>query len=232
MKKMMKLIGVALLFSMFTSCSLVDELIEDETPTKTKMQGVWEVVEVKEIGTDTLDILNTLNPKIPSFIHIKENTHFSSTAGPLFLYIVYGRSKWTQIMSKVDQFFDYAKLTTTDGRWFSGGGVVETFTPQVTLSFPSSSAAKSFLELFGVGNGYFDTYIEHKFKDVSISFTNDDTMYWEWTESTVGEYNKMTDEGDLLLWHGWEADKYSRCRLKLVKRVGTLTELITSATKN
>ncbi len=230
MKKMMKLIGAALLLSMFTSCSLVDELIEEETPTKTKMQGVWQVVEVKEIGTDTLDILDTLNLKVPSYIHIKENTHFASSAGPLFLYIVYGRSKWTQVTSKIDQLFDYANLTTTDGRWFSGGGVVETFTPQVTLSFPSSAAFKTVLGLFGVGNGHLDTYIEHKFKDVSISFTNDDTMYWEWTELTDGEYNKLDDQGDPVLWHGWEAEEYSRCRLKLVKRVGTLTELISSAT--
>ncbi len=230
MKKMLKLTAMTLLIGLISSCTVLENLVEEETPTTDRIQGVWEATSVLEIGTDTLDILDTLNLRIPSYIHIKENTHFSSTAGPLFLYLVYGKSKWTQVTSKIDQLFDYAKITTTDGRWFCGPQVVDVFTPEVTLSFPSSQTFKTILDVFGVGNGYLDTYIEHKFKDVSITFEGDDTMYWEWTDMTEGVYNKLNNHGDPILWSGWDATRFSRCRIKFEKRVKTLTTLIDEST--
>lgn len=226
MKKIITLL-VAISMTFIMGCTELLDSLSEPTPTKNLMEGVWEVVAVTEVeGTDTLDIYDTLRLDFPinPYIHIKDNTYFNSTAGPLFLYLVYGRSKWTQVTSLMDQMFNYAQLTTTDGRWITQEGIVDSFDLKVTLTPPGSQTFKSVLELFGVASGYLETYLDHDFSGVWVSFEgmDSDTMYWEWDDAVTADYYNVY--GDI--WLGWEATKFSRCKIKMVKRVKTLNELI------
>ncbi len=42
----------------------------------------------------------------------------NSTLGPLFMWIVYGDSKFISVTSKIDEVFKYADLQLTEGEWF------------------------------------------------------------------------------------------------------------------
>ncbi|MBI4645441.1 MAG: hypothetical protein HY738_02320 [Bacteroidia bacterium] len=52
--------------------------------------------------------INGDNKYFPTFIHLDDNNSVNSTAGPLFMYIVYGKSRFVEIVSKLDQAFSYA----------------------------------------------------------------------------------------------------------------------------
>ncbi len=213
----------------FMNCSLLDQLIEDETPTKDKMEGVWQVTEAYDQNGN--DILSQICFPITAFHFSSDNTVIS-TAGPMIMHTVYGTSKYTDIASKIDQTFNYAGLDLTGGEWFIDGGPVDRFTLEMKLEgLPGQKALTDLLSLLGIGNAYLDITIYHKFRDVKVTFEpwNDTTMTWEFDDSTSAVYNKKDKYGDYVAWTGWPTSSFSHSRFVLTKRSKDINNLITSA---
>ena len=104
--------------------------LKDETPTKTKMEGVWEVTNVYD--ENGVDIISQIEFPVVAF-HLSSDNTVISTAGPLAMFIVYGDNKYTSIASHVDQVFNYVSLDFNGGEFFIGGGVQDRFTLEMKL---------------------------------------------------------------------------------------------------
>jgi acetyltransferase-like isoleucine patch superfamily enzyme len=62
------------------------------------MTGVWQVTDARD--ENGVSILSTINFPV-TVIQLAEANSVNSTAGPMFMNIVYGNSKYTQIASQV-----------------------------------------------------------------------------------------------------------------------------------
>lgn len=227
-KKLLLLLTAISTTALF-SCSLLDI---EQTPTKTKMQGIWELVEAYD--EDGKSIIDNLNFPITLFDLQSDNT-ILSTAGPTTMMLVYGSSKYTSIASKIDQTFNYATAQYfTNGEWFIDGGMAERFTLEMKLEgLPGQKSLTTLLDLLGITKDYLDITIYHKFKDVKVDFElfSDSTMTWEFDKSTTAVYNKKDSHGDYVSWNGISVEQFSHCKFVLKKRVGTLQSLIQNAAK-
>lgn len=210
----------------FSSCDL---LLQEEPPTKSSMEGVWKVTRVidQENGKD---ITNQINFPITAF-HLSSDGTIISTAGPLFMYIVYGDNKYTQIASKIDQVFNYASLDFNGGEFFVGGGVQERFTIEMKLEgLPGQKALTMLLEMIGIGNDYLDVVVYHKFMDVQIDFSEDyNKMYWTFDSRTKAVYNTKDNYGNYVLWQGWPVDVFRKVRITLEKQTKDIRDLVKEA---
>ena len=206
---------------------------EYETPTNELMQGVWELVEVTE---DDSVITQEFAGLFPTFVHLDDMNSVNSTSGPLFMYIVYGKSKFMNITSQIDQVFNYAQLSPTSGEWFiDKNEVVDNFTIEMKLRFPTTSTITSLLDAMNISLGgtiddILDAIIYHKFRNVRVLIDDDDTetMIWEFDDFTEAEYNTKNSQGDYVLYQGagFHVDTFSRCRIVFKKRIKTLDQLI------
>jgi hypothetical protein len=213
----------------FTSC--VKE--ETETPTNELMQGVWELEQVTENG---LDISDQFVGVFPTYIHMDDMNSVNSTAGPLFMYIVYGKSKFVNISSQIDNVFNYTNLTFTEGEWFiDKNEVVDNFTIEMKLKFPGAGTITTLLDAMGITLGgvvddILDAIIYHKFRNVRVDISDPDpnTMIWEFDDFVTAQYNSKDSQGDYILYQGsgFSTDSYSRCKLVFTKKVKTLTQLV------
>ena len=219
--------NILLLFAgviVFTSC----EKMEEEIPTKDKMEGVWTVTEAyNELDQN---ILNKINFPITAF-HLSSDNTVISTAGPMVMYIVYGDNKYTQIASTIDQVFNYANLDFNGGEFFVGGGEQSRFTLEMKLEgLPGQKALTELLELIGIGNAYLDVVVYHKFRDVKVFFEdNGNTMIWEWDNITTAVYNTKDNYGDYVLWGGWPVNNFSKCQFVLRKQSQGLNDVVQAA---
>jgi hypothetical protein len=219
------LVAVPLLF--FFSCDLLDLSFESPPTTKEMMMGVWEVVEAEDENGDS--ILSDISFPVTAF-HLAEANSVNSTGGPMFMNIVYGNSKYTQIASKIDQVFDYTSLSLTEGEWFIEGGYPERFTIEMKLQgLPGQGALTTLLNALGIAKNYLDMTVYHKFIDVKVSFpdSSDSVMIWEFDDETTAVYNSKDSQGNLVLWYGWPTDAFGRYRFVFEKRVKTVQQLIT-----
>ncbi len=214
----------------FLSCGLL-ELELEQPPTKTRMQGLWEVVEAyDEDGNSILEKIN-----FPAtFFQLQSDNNIISSAGPMIMMLVYGDSKYTSIASKIDQTFNYASADVfTNGEWFIEGGVTERFTLEMKLEgLPGQKSLTTLLDLLGITKDYLDVTIYHKFKNVHVEFDpfSDNTeMTWEFDNSTTAVYNKKDNYGDYVLWNGFPVDRFSRCRFVFKKRAGSLKDAVVNA---
>ena len=218
-----------LFFLVISGCGLLDLY---NTPTKTKMEGIWEVTEA--YNEDGVSMLDSINFPI-SIFQLKSNNGAISTAGPMVMYIVYGGNQYTKIASKIDQVMNYSNVeVTTDGEWFISNAVDETrFTLEMKLEgLPGQSALTDILTLLGItGSQYLQTTIYHKFLDVKVSFDtfSDSVMTWEFDNTTTAEYNYKDSHGNKVLWGGWPTESFSHCKFVLTKRVKDLADLVHSA---
>ena len=203
----------------FSSC------IKDQTPTKTVMEGVWEVTEAyNEKGED---ILSKVSFPVVGFQLSSDNTVIS-TAGPMIMYIVYGDNKYTQIASKIDQVLNYTTLNFNGGEFFVSGGVQNRFTLEMKLEgLPGQQTLTTLLNLLGVTNDYWDVVIYHKFIDVYVQTDEKNgTMTWEFDSTTHAVYNTKDNQGNYILWNGWPVANFSKCRFVLTKRVKDLKDIV------
>lgn len=223
-KHLLFIASLAFLFA-FSGC----DLLQEETPTKTQMEGTWEVTKAVDLGTGQ-DITSRVNFPITAF-HLSSDGTIISTAGPLIMYIVYGDSKYVQIASDIDQVFNYASLDLNGGEFFIGGGVETRFTLEMKLEgLPGQKALTTLLELIGIGNDYLDVVVYHKFMDVKIDVAEDgNTMYWEIDDATTAVYNTKDNYGNYILWHGWPVNNFSKVQITLEKRVKDIRDLIEEA---
>jgi len=225
MKKHLLILSVFALILSFSSC----DLMQEEPPTKTQMEGVWMVSKAYDMNT-AQDITSKVNFPITAF-HLSSDGTIVSTGGPLMMYIVYGDSKYVQIASSVDQVFNYASLNFNGGEFFIGGGVQTRFTLEMKLEgLPGQAALTTLLEMIGIGNDYLDVVVYHKFMDVKVDFSEEyETMYWEIDNMTTALYNTKDNYGNYVLWQGWPVNNFSKVQITLEKQVKDIRDLVEEA---
>jgi hypothetical protein len=212
----------------FNSCELLEEV---EIPTKTRMEGTWEVVEA--YNEKDSSIIKQISFPTTVF-NLGSDNSVLSTAGPMFMYIVYGSSKYTEISSKIDQVFKYADLNFNNGgEWFiKKEGVVNKFTIEMKLEgLPGQTAFKDILSLLGVKSSFIDFTIYHMFTDVYVNMIDDETMEWRFTNDTFAEYNTKNEYGKYVLWNGVSTNTFSKCSFILKKRTKSLKDIVAASKK-
>lgn len=213
-------------------CDLFDwDSLIIEDPTKPKMEGVWQVTEA--YNEDGEDILADVSFPITAFYLNNDNT-LQSTAGPMAMYLVYGKGNYTQIASKIDQLFNYTSLNLNGGSWFIADGPVDRFTIEFNLPIISGQTTlKTVLELLDINVRYLNTVVYHKFTKVKVTFDdmNDSTMTWEFDDSTEAVYNTVDTEGNKVLWNDFSNTSFSQGKFVLTKRVKDMKDLINDAQK-
>jgi hypothetical protein len=224
----------SLFLSGFISVSLIS-CVDEPPPTKTLMQGNWELTEAKDAGGD--DIKDKIAFPV-TVMQLTDDNGMVGTIGPMFMYLVYGGSKWVTASAKIDQLFDYANLRFNTGEFFVASGNVEEFTVEGKLQATALAGGLSdLLSIFGVGNGYFQQTIYHKFLHVTVSFPNADaknktsdgeydTMVWEFTDATEGQYNYKDPSGNYVLWGGWPVDKFTRATFTFQKKTEGINDIV------
>lgn len=233
MNKIVKIgiLGVVLLF--VQGCSILDSF-NDPTPTQTLMEGVWQVSGVYDMSKDsTVNMLDSIglgykSSRIPFFVKLSEDGDMQSTAGPLFLYLVYGNRNYSNFFGKLDELFRYGDMETTNGDWSINDGIQNNFDIQVKLMPPSMKTFTNILELFGVNVQKVKTFLLHQFNNVSVKVdaNSPKQMTWTWTNSVAATYFTSGDNFKNVIWVGWEATKFSRCKVVFEKKVGTLQDLV------
>jgi len=214
----------------FSSC----EPVEEPTPTHDLMQGVWELTE----ATDENDsiITSRVTNLFPTFLHLDDNNSVNSTAGPLFMNIVYGQSDFVTFMSKLDDAFKYADMKLTEGEFFMiKNEVVDRFTIEIKMKFLTMESLTTILEMIGINPpGFVEAVIYHKFVDVRVEINDDnpDVMIWEFDDITEPRYNIKDEHGDYVSWSGVSVNKFSKITVRWEKRVKSLTELVQEAAGN
>jgi hypothetical protein len=229
------LLSISLFISvtfLFSSC----EKEKDPTPTKTKMEGVWVVSEAYDsAGVSILPKMqNSLLP-LTAFYLSSDNTVLS-TAGPMVTYLVYGDSKFTQIASNINQWFNYANLTFNGGEFFVADGTPDRFALEMKLEGIGGGVTNTLAEilsLFGIQAQWLKTVVYHKFMDVGVSFNDaGDKMSWSFDNSTYAAYNMKDNNGNYVLWYGWPISKFSKCRFVLSKKTQSLNDITHEAYQN
>lgn len=217
----------------FSSC----EKEPDPTPTNELMEGVWELTAATQNDTSIYDKVTSF---FPSFIQLDDKNSVNSTMGPLFMYIVYGDSRFINITSKLDEVFSYSDLSLTEGEWFiDKNKVVDNFTVEMKLRFPTMQTLNDVFDLLQVDPPEIvadavDIVVYHKFKYVTIDISDDNPnqMIWEFTDNVVPVYNTKDQYGDPVLYEGVSTDSFSRCKLTFTKKVKSLTDLVTEASQD
>jgi hypothetical protein len=203
--------------------------VEDETPTKERMEGMWEVTSAYD--SQGLDIMDDISYPVVGFYLNSDNTVIS-TAGPLVMYIVYGPTNYVTMASKMDQVFNYASLNFNGGEFFVGDGVVDRFTLEMKLEgLPGQKTITELLSLLNIQSQWLNTIIYHKFMDVSVEFNGDNQMTWSWDSKTFAAYNYKDQYGNYVLWNGWPVNNFERCQITLTKRSSDMKELVQAHSK-
>ncbi len=215
-----------------TSC----EKLKNPTPTHELMQGVWKIdVVYDENGKDITDSVTTL---LPAYLHLDDKNSINSTCGPLFMYIVYGNSRFMNIISRIDEVFDYADLSLTEGEWFiKKAGQTNVFTCEIKLKFPAMNTLESILsDMGGINLGFIEEMIEaviyHKFMNVGVEINdwNSNSMKWTFNNNITPVYNTKDQYGNYVLWNGVSINTFSRCTIYWKKQTKTLNQLIKEST--
>lgn len=210
---------ITFVITFFVSCQ------QETPPTKSQMEGVWQMTNV--YNDQGADITSCVQFPVVAFSLSSDNT-IVSTAGPLFMYIVYGDSKYTQIAGDIDQIFDYTKLSFNGGEFFVAGGNVNRFTIEMKLEgLPGQHALTELLNLIGIAQDYLDVVIYHKFMNVGITFDlTGQQMTWTIDNQTTATYNTKDQYGNYVLWNGWPVNNFSHCTIVLKKCTNTIEDVV------
>lgn len=208
----------------FSAC----ELEEQQIPTKTRMEGVWQISAA--YNDQDSNILNKICFPIAAF-HLSSDNTIISTGGPMTMYMVYGGNKYTEIASKIDQVFNYTTLDFNGGEFFIADGVQDRFTLEMKLEgLPGQKALTSLLEVMGIHADYLNQIVYHKFVDVAISFEDEgNTMIWQLDNQTTARYNIKNSQGDYVLWQGWPVTAFSKSRFVFTKKSQDLKTLVSNS---
>ncbi|MDQ3190087.1 MAG: hypothetical protein M3Q58_00680 [Bacteroidota bacterium] len=214
---------------LFLSISLYS-CVEEETPTKVLMQGTWELTQASDENGN--DIKSTVAFPV-SAIQLTDDNGMLGTQGPMFTYVVYGGSNWINASSKIKQAFDYANFRFNTGEFFVAAGNPDRFTVEAKLQATAAAGGLSdILTIFGVGNGWLQQVIYHKFIDVKVTFPKEENskerniMIWEIDDLTTAAYNYKDAQGNSLLWEGWPVNKFTKGKFTFTKRVKGLNEIV------
>jgi hypothetical protein len=229
--------NLVLLYSLMTAiavggirCEYLGQLLEEAQTapptTKEKMMGVWEVTSATD--GNGASIMDGMNFPV-TVLSLEDANSVISSAGPMFMKIVYGNGNYTKIASQVDQVFHYASLSFTTGEWFIDPvGNPDRFTIEMKLQgLPGQKSLTTLLSLFGIHSEFLDATIYHKFNNVQVTFDtySDSTMTWYFDSQTSSAYNTKDASGNLVLWNGWTFP-FSHYTFVLTKRVKTIQQLV------
>lgn len=229
--KLLKQLGFTFLlaFPLLTLNSCQEE--EKPVPTKEKMQGVWEVTEAYDDQNNS--IMPNINHLAPTYIQMDDKNSVNSSAGPMFMYLVYGKSNFISITSKLDEAFKYADLSLTEGEFFiSDEDYEDRFTVEIKMKFPTMETLTTILELMGIEPPkLFDAVIYHKFLDVHVTIPEEDpnTMVWEFDATTYTNYNVKDEKGYYVPWSLIDVP-FTKGRFVFTKRVESLVDLVKAST--
>ena len=212
----------------FSSCKKEDK----PTPTNQLMEGVWEVTEVRDVNDS--NVTTKVSPLlVPNLIQLNSTNGVNSTAGPLFMYIVYGDSKFISIASQLDQAFKYSdsNFGLTEGEWgIKKEEVTDQFTIEMKLKFPTVQVIEDLLNLMNITPpAFIESVIYHKFMNVKVAIddSNKDQMLWTFDDATTPQYNIKDENLQYVLWVGVSTSTFSRCRVKLTKQVSSIQQMVT-----
>lgn len=204
---------------------------EEPIPTRDLMTGVWELTEAYD-ENDSL-ITDRINGTFPTYIHLDDNNSVNSTAAPMFMYLVYGKSNFVNIASKFDEAFGYADLKFTEGEFFMQKNVVtDVFTIEMKMKFLTLETLTDILELMGINPpSFIEEVIYHKFVNVNVQIDeeNDQQMVWTWTNNTQPFYNIKDQYGNYVAWNGIAWESFTKGRFVFRKRVESLIDLSNKA---
>jgi hypothetical protein len=224
--KLLLISSVIIISSMlFSGCGIFDNLI-DETPTKSKMIGVWQLTAAYD--TSGLLVTDKINFPVTAF-QLSSNNDIKSTAGPMFMRTVYGSSNYTNIASKIDQVFNYTQLQLTDGEWFIADGIVSRFTIEMKLEgLPGQKSLAELLRLIGIQSTFINPTIYHKFLDIRVAFDafSDSVMTWEFDNQSTAKYNFKNSQGEYVAWDGYSPLKFTKGKYVFKKRIKTIEDVI------
>ena len=213
-----------------TSCDKEDK----PTPTNQLMEGVWKVTLVKDANDS--NITSKVSPLlVPNLIYLNSSNGVSSTAGPLFMYIVYGDSKFISVVSQLDQAFKYsdADFGLTMGEWgIKKEEVTDHFSIEMKMKFPTVQTITDILNMMGISPpAFIESVIYHRFTNVKVDIddSNKDEMFWTFDNSTTPIYNIKDENLNYVLWTGVTTSSFSRCTIKLEKQVSSIQDLVTAA---
>ena len=214
----------------FTSC----EKENNPTPTNELMEGVWKITMVKDANDS--NITSRVSPLlVPNLVHLNSTNGVNSTAGPFFMYLVYGDSKFMNVVSQLDQAFKYgdSNFGLTEGEWgIVKEEVVDHFTIEMKLKFPTVQTIEDILNMMGISPpAFIESVIYHKFKNVGVTISDDnkDEMWWYFDELTVPVYNIKNADLEYVLWTGVSTNTFSRCKVKLERQVSTIQQMVTDS---
>lgn len=226
-----RLILGTIFFSFFLSISSCKKE-EEEPPTKVLMQGTWELTAASDdSGQDILGIV-----AFPvTAIQLTDDNGMVGTQGPMFTYSVYGGSNWVTASAKIKQAFDYANFRFNTGEFFVESGNPTRFTVEAKLQATAlAGGLTDVLTILGVGQGYLQQTIYHKFIDVKVTVPKEAnskerrTMVWEFDNLTTAAYNYKDGQGNIVLWGGWPVNNFSKGKYTFTKRVSGLNDIVTA----
>ncbi len=206
--------------------------IEEEPPTKVLMQGTWELTAAENASGQ--NILNTVAFPVTA-IQLTDDNGMLGSQGPLFTYTVYGGSQWVTASAKIKQAFDYANFRFNTGEFFVEAGNPTRFTVEAKLQATAlAGGLTDVLTILGVGQGWLQQVIYHKFIDVKVTIPKVDnteernTMIWEFDNQTTAAYNYKDGQGNIILWGGWPVNNFSKGKYTFTKRITGLNDIITA----
>lgn len=222
MKSFKYLFAVTIITYVLTSCE------PEPTPTHQLMQGVWQMDQAYNENDSV--ITESVNSFFPTYIHLDDNNSVNSTAGPMFMYVVYGGSKFVSIVSKLDQAFAYTDLKITEGEFFMvKDEVTDRFTIEIKMKFLTMESLTTLLEIMGINPpSLLEEVIYHKFVNVNVIVDeeNPEQMIWEFDEQTEAIYNIKDQYGNYVAWYGIPWENFTKGRFVFTKKSKSLTELV------
>lgn len=227
MNLLKRLFIVALSVASFTSCDL-NELVATK-PTKQQMQGTW--VLTKATDSQGTDITQKLSFPVTA-IQLTDDNGMVRTMAPMFTYLVYGGSKWSEAAGKMDQLFDYVNMRFNTGEFFVADGQVDNFTVEAKLqatAIAGGGALTDILKIFGVNTSFLQQVIYHKFMNVAVFFDGKDTMIWEFDQQTDAVYNYKNSVGEMVPWTGWSTASFQKCRFVFARKTLKLEDIVRNA---
>ncbi len=234
---MRKIIFKTLIFIIAVGFLSSCEEVDNPTPTNELMQGVWELTEAYDAGDNgDNDIINKVSPlAVPNLISLNSTNGVFSTSAPLFMYIVYGDSKFMEVSSQLDQAFLYADsdFGLTQGEWsLTKGKTTDHFAIEMKMKFPTAQTITTLLNMMNITPPAFvESVIYHKFVNVKVEIDdkNPDVMWWTFDDETIPEYNIKDENLNYVLWHGVSTNDFSRCTLKFEKRIKAIDDIVSES---
>lgn len=213
------------------------EVPTDPTPTNQLMEGVWQMTSITENGFEQIDEIAGF---FPQYIQMDDVNSVNSTMGPFFMYLVYGKSKFISISSKMDEVFKYADMQLTEGEWFiDKNKVVDNFTVEIKMKFPTMQTLTEIFQIFHldlpeVVDDAMGLVIYHKFKFVGVYVddNNPDVMVWTFEDAVQASFNTKDQYGDNIAYNGIDVNTFSKCTVTFERKVKSLTDLVTEATSH